>query len=98
MTSHRQIFGCIKTEHSNNKQSELIHIICKRHSAPLPLWKKSQWIRPAEGNMAKRLFSLNTFSKVERAYLRYVSSGSTNCTINGKETKATSMGGYSMLM
>ena len=62
---------------------------------PVAPMEKSQWIRPAEGNMAKRLFSLNTFSKVERAYLRYVSSGSTNCTINGKETKATSMGGYS---
>lgn len=62
---------------------------------PVAPMEKSQWIRPAEGNMVKRLFSLNTFSKVERAYLRYVSSGSTNCTINGKETKTTSMGGYS---
>lgn len=57
--------------------------------------EKSQWIRPAEGNSVKRLFSLHTFSNIERAYLRYVSSASVNCKINGKETKATAMGDYS---
>lgn len=63
-----------------------------RQLAPL---EKSQWIRPAEGNSVKRLFSLHTFSNIERAYLRYVSSASVNCKINGKETKATAMGDYS---
>lgn len=63
-----------------------------RQIAPL---EKSQWIRPAEGNSVKRLFSLHTFSNIERAYLRYVSSASVNCKINGKETKATAMGDYS---
>jgi len=63
-----------------------------RQIAPL---EKSQWIRPAEGNSVKRLFSLHTFSNIERTYLRYVSSASVNCKINGKETKATAMGDYS---
>lgn len=63
-----------------------------RQIAPL---EKSQWIRPAEGNSVKRLFPLHTFSNIERAYLRYISSASINCKINGKETKATAMGDYS---
>lgn len=62
---------------------------------PIAPMEKSLWIRPAEGNIVKRQFTLNTFSQVERAYLRYVPSGSTNCMVNGKETKATPMGGYS---
>lgn len=57
--------------------------------------EKSRWIRPAEGNAVKRTFSLNTFSTVERAYLRYVSSDPVRCTINRKETKTTTMSGYS---
>lgn len=57
--------------------------------------EESQWIRPAEGNIVKRLFSLNTFSQIERAYLRYVSPATINCKINGKETKATVIGDYS---
>lgn len=56
--------------------------------------EKSKWIRPTEGNVVKRLFALNTFSKIERAYLRYVSPVSADCNINGKETKATVMGDY----
>lgn len=63
-----------------------------RQIAPL---EKSQWIRPAEGNSVKRLFSLHTFSKIERAYLRYVSPASVNCKINEKETKTIVMGNYS---
>ena len=62
---------------------------------PIAPMEKSLWICPAEGNIVKRQFTLNTFSQVERAYLRYVPSGSTNCMVNGKETKATPMGGYS---
>lgn len=62
-----------------------------RRIAPL---EKSQWIRPAKENIVKRRFALNTFSQVERAYLRYVSSGSTSCLMNGKETKTTPMGDY----
>lgn len=62
---------------------------------PIAPMEKSLWIRPAEGNIVKRQFTLNTFSQVERAFLRYVPSGSTNCMVNGKETKATPMGGYS---
>ena len=62
---------------------------------PITPMEKSLWIRPTEGNIAKRQFSLNTFSKVERAYLRYVSSDPISCMINGKETKTTSMGSYS---
>lgn len=62
---------------------------------PIAPMEKSLWIRPAEGNIVKRQFTLNTFSQAERAYLRYVPSGSTNCMVNGKETKATPMGGYS---
>lgn len=62
---------------------------------PITPMEKSLWIRPTEGNIAKRQFSLSTFSKVERAYLRYVSSDPISCMINGKETKTTSMGSYS---
>lgn len=62
---------------------------------PITPMEKSLWIRPTEGNIAKRQFSLNTFSKVERAYLRYVSSDPISCMINGKETKTTSIGSYS---
>ena len=62
---------------------------------PITPMEKSLWIRPTEGNIAKRQFSLNTFSKVERAYLRYVSSDPISCMINGKETKTTSMDSYS---
>lgn len=61
---------------------------------PIAPLEKSTWIRPVTGNTAKRRFTLNTFSQVERAYLRYVSSGSTPCLINGKEIKATSMKDY----
>lgn len=56
---------------------------------------KSQWIRPAEGNGVKRLFSLNTFSVVERAYLRYVSPDPVHCIFNGKEANTTVVGNYS---
>ena len=62
---------------------------------PITPMEKSLWIRPTEGNIAKRQFSLSTFSKVERAYLRYVSSDPISCMINGKETKTTSMGSSS---
>lgn len=62
---------------------------------PITPMEKSLWIRPTEGNIAKRQFSLSTFSKVERAYLRYVSSDPISCMINGKETKTTSMDSYS---
>ena len=62
---------------------------------PITPMEKSLWIRPTEGNIAKRHFSLSTFSKVERAYLRYVSSDPISCMINGKETKTTSMDSYS---
>ena len=61
---------------------------------PIAPMEKSLWIRPAEGSTAKRRFVLNTFSQVERAYLRYVSPGSTSCMINGKEIKAVPMGDY----
>ena len=61
---------------------------------PIAPLEKSTWIRPVTGNTAKRRFTLNTFSQVERAYLRYVSSGSTSCLINGKEIKATPMKDY----
>lgn len=57
--------------------------------------EKSQWIRPANGNIAKRQFTLNTFSNVEHAYLRYISPGSINFLINGKGSKARAMGDYS---
>lgn len=57
--------------------------------------EKSQWIRPANGNIAKRQFMLNTFSNVEHAYLRYISPGSINFLINGKGSKARAMGDYS---
>ncbi len=62
---------------------------------PITPMEKSLWIRPTEGNIAKRQFSLSTFSKVERAYLRYVSSDPISCMINGKETKTTFMDSYS---
>lgn len=62
---------------------------------PITPMEKSLWIRPTEGNIAKRQFSLSTFSKVERTYLRYVSSDPISCMINGKETKTTSMDSYS---
>lgn len=63
-----------------------------RSIAPM---EKSQWVRPAEGNTVKRLFSLNTLSTVERAYLRYVSSNPIRCMLNGQETKEIVMGDYS---
>ena len=61
---------------------------------PITPMEKSLWIRPVEGSTAKRRFTLNTFSQVERAYLRYVSSGPTSCMINGKEIKTAPMGDY----
>lgn len=63
-----------------------------RSIAPM---EKSQWVRPVEGNTVKRLFSLNTLSTVERAYLRYVSSNPIRCMLNGQETKEIVMGDYS---
>lgn len=62
-----------------------------RSVAPM---EKSQWIHLANGNTVKRKFVLNTFSKVERAYLRYVSSGSVSCQINGEEIQIAPMGDY----
>lgn len=56
--------------------------------------EKSQWIGAAEGNTVKRLFSLNTFSTIEKAYLRYQSSDPVRCTLNEKEVKATVMDNY----
>lgn len=56
---------------------------------------KSLWIHPTEGNSVKRSFSLNTFSTVERAYLRYIASNPTHCILNGKEAKATIFRDYS---
>lgn len=61
---------------------------------PVAPMAKSQWISSAEGNGVKRLFSLNTFSSVERAYLRYVSSDPVSCKINGQEAKDATMGDY----
>lgn len=61
---------------------------------PVAPMEKSLGIRPAEGNTVKRSFSLNTFSQVERTYLRYMSSGWTSCIINGKETKPMATDGY----
>lgn len=62
---------------------------------PVSPMEKSRWIRPAEGDTVKRLFSLNTFSGIDRACLRYISTGPVSCTINGKETKVTPMEDYS---
>ncbi|MDE6181296.1 MAG: glycosyl hydrolase, partial [Phocaeicola sp.] len=55
----------------------------------------SRQITPSDGNIVKRNFMLQTFSKVERAYLRYATSGTARCLINQKEVPATSMGDYS---
>lgn len=66
----------------------------KAQFRPVVPIEKSQWICLANGNTAKRKFILNTFSKVERAYLRYVSSGSISCQINGKDIQVVSMGDY----
>ena len=57
--------------------------------------EKSQWIRPAKGNAVKRLFSLKTFSTIERAYLRYASINPVHCRLNGKDAESTKMKDYS---
>ncbi|WP_370862350.1 beta-galactosidase [Parabacteroides faecis] len=57
--------------------------------------EKSQWIRPAKGNAVKRLFSLKTFSTIERAYLRYASINPVHCSLNGKDAESTKMKDYS---
>lgn len=57
--------------------------------------EKSQWIRPAKGNTIKRLFSLKTFSTIERAYLRYASIKPVRCRLNGKDAESTKMKDYS---
>lgn len=61
----------------------------------LPPMAKSLCICPVEGNTVTRSFSLNTFSTVERAYLRYMSANQVRCMLNGKETEASLMGDYS---
>lgn len=70
---------------ARNLQAEL------RQVTPL---EKSQWIRPAKGHTLKRLYTLNTFSNIERAYLRYVSADPVHCLLNGKEVKAVTKGDY----
>lgn len=60
----------------------------------LPPMAKSLCICPAEGNTVTRSFSLNTFSTVERAYLRYMSANQVRCMLNGKEAEASLMGDY----
>lgn len=62
---------------------------------PIAPMEKSQWIRPAEGDIVKRRFSLNTFSEIERACLRYLSPAPVRGKINGKEVNTTATGGYS---
>lgn len=61
----------------------------------LPPMAKSLCISPAEGKTVTRSFSLNTFSTVERAYLRYMSANQVSCMLNGKETEARLIGDYS---
>lgn len=61
----------------------------------LPPMAKSLCICPAEGNTVTRSFSLNTFSTVERAYLRYMSANLVRCMLNDKEAEASLMGDYS---
>lgn len=62
-----------------------------RSIAPL---EYSQWISPSVGEGVKRQYSLNTFSMVKQAWLRYVSADSTYCTLNGKKVDAKMVGGY----
>ena len=57
--------------------------------------EKSLWIRPGKGNTVKRLFSLNTFSTIERAYLRYTSTNPIRCMLNGQEAETTVISDYS---
>lgn len=57
--------------------------------------EKSQWIRPAKGNAVTRLFSLKTFSTIERAYLRYASINPVRCRLNSKDAESTKMKDYS---
>lgn len=61
----------------------------------LPPMAKSLCISPAEGKTVTRSFSLNTFSTVERAYLRYMSANQVSCMLNGKEAEARLIGDYS---
>lgn len=58
---------------------------------PMP---NSLWIRPSEGNVLKRTFTLKTFSTIEQAWLRYASSSTLNCKVNENIVEAENMGTY----
>lgn len=61
--------------------------------APL---SRSLSVSSVGGGSVKRNFRLIDLSDVERAYLRYTSSDSVRCTLNGKDIKAKNLGEYSL--
>lgn len=56
--------------------------------------EKSAWISPEAGNVAKRQFVLDTFSKVQHAYLRYASAAKVSFMANGEKVDSKPMGDY----
>ena len=54
----------------------------------------SHWIRPSSGDKIARSFLLNTFSTIQQAKLRYISSNSPYCILNGQTIEMSTMGEY----
>lgn len=54
----------------------------------------SSWMAPADGKTLQRKYMLHTFSEVERAYLRYASSGEVQCSLNAETVEGKELQGY----
>ena len=68
------------------------HLHATYHSvAPM---EEGKWICPSGGDKIKREFTVNTFSMIQQAYLRYASFDSAGCILNGKKIVTKTMGGY----
>lgn len=81
--------GCFKEQTFNSNSRHLQTTF--RSVAPMA---GSQWIYPTNGDQLKRQFALNTFSTVKQAYLRYLSSNSVRCKLNGQAIETNVMGEY----
>lgn len=64
------------------------------HFRKLPPMPDCRWVKPMQGNIIKRIFTLTTFSSVEKAWLRYVSPDNVTCQINNKNAEVENTGEY----
>lgn len=61
---------------------------------PLSPLAYSSWIAPVEGDVVKRSWEIYSFSSVEKAWVRYVTSGTVEPRLNGKVIRTKNMGNY----